>query len=115
MKYVTMKLLRVTKLPPTSKQKYVAEFKTDSGRIKKTKFGAQGYRDFTLISDSKSKYYIKDKKERLKVRDAYQRRHAKDLKTENNKLGIGAGSLAFFLLWNTPKMNVSAYRKRFNL
>ena len=38
MKIVTMKLLRVTKLPSTSKQKYVAEFKTDSGRIKKTKF-----------------------------------------------------------------------------
>ena len=110
-----MKLVSVKKLPPTSRQKYEAEFKLDNGKTKTTKFGATGYRDFTLISDPKSKFYIKDKKERLKVRDAYQKRHAKDLKTENNKLGIGAGALSFYLLWTTPKMNLSSYRKRFNL
>ena len=35
MKYVIMKLLRVTKLPPSSKQKYIAEFKKDNGKINK--------------------------------------------------------------------------------
>ena len=102
MKYVIMKLLRVTKLPPTSKQKYVAEFKTDSGRIKKTKFGAQGFTDYLQSKD----------KERRK---RYRARHRKDLKTNDP---TRAGYLAFHILWGDSTSltsNIRNYKKKFNL
>lgn len=97
-----VKLIRVRKLPATSKQKYQAEFKMDSGRIKKTKFGAQGYTDY-LIS--------KDKERRKRYRD----RHAKDLKTNDP---TRAGYLSYFLLWGDSTSltkNIADYKKRFNL
>jgi len=108
------KLLKVVKSEKKGK-KFKAIFKMDSGREKTTHFGASGMRDFTLISNPKSKFYIKEKDKREQVRDNYQRRHRKDLATENNKKGLGAGALSFFLLWTTPKMNISDYKKRFNL
>ncbi len=108
------KLLRVVESEKPNK-KFKAIYKMDSGREKTIHFGAKGMRDFTLISNPKSKFYLPDKKDRIKVRDNYQRRHKKDLITANNKLGIGAGALSFYLLWTTPKMNVSSYKRRFNL
>ena len=109
-----MKLLSV-KPSPTKTKKYVAIFKLDNDKEKKVSFGAKGYRDFTLISNPSSKFYIKEKDKREQVRDNYQRRHEKDLTTENNKKGIGAGALSYYLLWTTPKMNISAYKKTFKL
>lgn len=108
------KLLRVVESEKPNK-KFKAVFKMDNGREKTIHFGAKGMRDFTLISNPKSKFYIPDKKDRIKVRDNYQRRHKKDLITANNKTGVGAGALSFYLLWTTPKMNVSSYKRRFNL
>tara|TARA_Y100001938_G_C7820729_1_gene296497 strand:- start:243 stop:575 length:333 start_codon:yes stop_codon:yes gene_type:complete len=108
------KLLRVVKSNKKGK-KFMAVFKMENGKEKTTHFGAEGMRDFTLISNPTSKFYIKEKDKREQVRDNYQRRHRKDLTTENNKKGIGAGALSFYLLWTTPKMNVSAYKRRFNL
>ena len=96
------KLLRVTKLPPTSKQKYVAEFKLKNGKIKKTRFGATGYGDFTLTG-SKVK------------RALYRSRHKKDLNTRDP---LRAGFLSYYILWGdstSVTKNVASYKKRFNL
>ena len=109
-----MKLIKVEK-SDIPKKKFMAIFRKDNGKEKKVYFGSAGMRDFTLISSPSSQFYIKNKEDRLKVRDNYQRRHKKDLSTEKNKKGLGAGALSYYLLWTTPKMNVSAYKKRFNL
>jgi len=109
-----MKLIKVEKSDKPRK-KFVAVFKGDNAKEKRIHFVAAGMRDLTLISDKNSKFYIKEKDKREKVRDNYQRRHKKDLVTEKNKKGLGAGALSYYLLWTTPKMNVTAYRKRFNL
>ena len=108
------KLLKIVK-SSNPKKKFDAIFKLDSGKEKKVSFGAASMRDFTLISNKNSKFYIPNKEEREKVRDNYQRRHKKDLLTEKNKKGLGAGALSFYLLWTTPKINLSSYKKRFNL
>jgi len=97
-----VKLLKVTKLPATSKQKYQAVFKTDSGRTKTTNFGAEGYSDYTIH---------KDKERRKRYRD----RHAKDLKTNDP---TRAGYLSYHLLWGDSTSlttNIRNYKKRFNL
>ena len=107
------KLIKIIK-SSNPKKKFDAIFDIN-GKEKKVSFGAQGMRDFTLINDKNSKFYLPNKKDREKVRDNYQRRHKKDLLTEKNKLGLGAGSLSFHLLWTTPKMNISKYKKMFNL
>tara|TARA_R100000388_G_scaffold85033_1_gene64128 strand:- start:244 stop:576 length:333 start_codon:yes stop_codon:yes gene_type:complete len=108
------KLIKVV-TSSNKKKKFDAIFKLDNGKEKKVSFGAKSMRDFTLISNPKSKFYIPNKEDREKVRDNYQRRHKKDLLTEKNKKGLGAGALSFYLLWTTPKMNLSSYKKRFNL
>jgi hypothetical protein len=97
-----VKLLKVTKLPATSKQKYQAVFKTDSGRTKTTNFGASGYNDYTITGDKEA-------------RKRYRDRHRKDLKTNDP---TRAGYLAFHILWGDSKSvrkNVADYKKRFNL
>jgi len=107
------KLIKIIK-SSNNKKKYDAFFEIN-GKNKKISFGAEGYRDYTLINNKNSKFYLSNKKDRDKVRDQYQRRHKKDLLTDKNKLGLGAGALSYYLLWTTPKMNISLYKKRFNL
>ena len=102
MKYVIMKLLRVTKLPRTSKQKYIAEFKMDNGKIKKTRFGASGFNDYTITGDKEA-------------RKRYRARHEKDLKTNDP---TRAGYLSYHLLWGDSTSltsNIRSYKKKFNL
>ena len=97
-----VKLLKVTKLTATSKQKYEAVFKTDSGRTKTKKFGASGYNDYTITGDKEA-------------RKRYRDRHRKDLKTNDP---TRAGYLAFHILWGDSKSvrkNVADYKKRFSL
>lgn len=108
------KLIKIVK-SDKPKKKWKAIFKRQNGREKTIYFGSAGMRDFTLLNDKNSKFYIPDKKEREKVRDNYQARHKKDLITDENKQGIGAGALSYYLLWTTPKMNIASYRRRFNL
>ncbi len=96
------KLLRVVKLPPTSKQKYIAEFKLKNGRIKKTRFGATGYGDYTLTGDKEK-------------RASYRSRHKKDLRTGDP---TRAGFLSYYILWGdstSVRKNIASYKKRFNL
>ena len=54
----TIKLLKI--IPSKRKdKKYVAYFKIGDDREKVMHFGSKGMRDFTLISNKDSKFYIK--------------------------------------------------------
>jgi hypothetical protein len=77
------------------KHKYIAYF--SNGR--KTRFGAKGYEDYTMHND-------------VKRREAYRKRHAKDLNTNDP---YRAGYLSFYILWNLPTIEASVkdYNKRF--
>ena len=82
--------------------KFVATFEMDSGREKKTRFGAAGMDDYTLTGDKEQ-------------RDRYRRRHAKDLRSGDP---TRAGYLSWYILWGDStslRDNVAAYRNRFNL
>lgn len=78
------------------KHKYIAYFK--DGR--KTRFGAEGYQDFTLTGD-------------IKRREAYRQRHAKDLNTNDP---YRAGYLSYYILWGDSTSiakNIKDYNLRF--
>jgi len=107
-----MKLISI--VPSNRKdKKYKATFELDKERSVTTHFGASGYRDFTLMSDPKSKFYIKNSGEREKVRQAYLKRHAK----EDWMKPLTAGSLSRFILWEktTIPAAIKNYKRKFSL
>jgi len=110
-----MKLLKIEKSNNKGK-KWKATF-TDGEKTKTINFGASGYRDYTLMSNKDSEFYIADKKERDKVRSNYQARHKKDLETEKGKSGISAGALSFYVLWTVPTVRggIRNFKKRYKL
>ncbi len=101
-----------------SDKKYKATFiNKETKKEKNIHFGANGMRDFTLINDKNSKFYIKDPKKRIEVRTNYQRRHSKDLETKSGKTGVSAGALSYFVLWTGKTFNagLSNYKKKYKL
>jgi hypothetical protein len=70
---------------------------------KKIHFGSAFHRDYTLINNPSSKFYIKDKRERDKVRTSYRNRHNKD----PYKIPLTPASLSWFILWGKPTFNES--------
>jgi len=108
-----MKLLKI--IPSKRKgKKYVAYFKLPDGKEKAIHFGASGYRDFTLISDKTSKFYIKDKAGREKVKAAYISRHSSK---EDWSKPDRAGTLSRYILWSTPSLggSIRNFKKRFGV
>ena len=111
--------LEAVKESTNKNKKFMATFNIDGTVGSKKKvihFGAKGYRDFTLINNKKSKFYIEDPEKRNKVKSAYQARHKKDLLTANNKKGLGAGALSYYILWTKPtlKEGLTNYLNKFN-
>jgi hypothetical protein len=83
--------------------KYVANFQRENGSMFSTRFGAKGYRDYTDADTTRE------------VRDAYRRRHEKDLNTGDP---TRAGYLSYYILWGDSKnlsRNITAYRRKFGL
>jgi hypothetical protein len=76
-------------------------------------FGQANARDFTRISNPKSRFYLADEEERNKVKRAYRSRHKKD----NLDNPYSPGSLSWYLLWNKPSLteSIKSYNKRFGL
>ena len=82
--------------------KYVATFEMESGRKRKTAFGAAGMDDYTITHDKEQ-------------RARYRKRHAKDLRSGDP---TRAGFLSYYVLWGDStsiRDNIEAYRNRFNL
>ena len=107
-----MKLLKVVRSNNKSK-KWTAIFLVD-GREKRVSFGSKNYRDFVLMNDKTSKFYLPNKSDRDVVKASYIRRHEK---RENWNDPMTAGSLSRFLLWEKPTLAsaLRAFKKRFKL
>ncbi len=107
--------LRLMKIIASGRKnkKYVAIFRLPDGVERKVHFGEKGARDYTRISDRKSSFFIKDKEEREKVKDAYQARHKKDKITDP----MTPAALSWFILWGKPKLgaSISAFKKLFKV
>ena len=112
---VKEKKLRLMKIIQSGRKnkKYVAIFRLPDGSERKVHFGQKGARDFTRISDRKSSFFIKDKVEREKVKDAYQARHKKDKITDP----MTPAALSWWILWDKPRLgaSISAFKKRFGV
>jgi len=96
-----MKLVRVVKSDKPNK-KYMAIFKKDNGKEKKTYFGAAGMSDYLIHKD-------KDRRER------YRKRHEKDLRTNDP---TRAGYLTYYILWGDTtslKKNIDIYKRKFKM
>lgn len=112
---VKEKKLRLMKIIPSGRKtkKWLAIFRLPDGMERKVHFGQKGARDYTRISDRKSSFFIKDKVEREKVKDAYQARHKKD----NISDPMTPAALSWYILWDKPKLgaSISAFKKRFRV
>ena len=95
------KLVSIKPAPAGSSKKYVATFRTNSGRTKTTQFGARGYSDYTKHKDSSR-------------RSRYLSRHRS---RENWSDPTSAGALSRYILWNKSSLRASIadYKRRFNL
>lgn len=99
---------------PLKSKKYRAVFYLDGREYHHADFGGKGYRDFTLINDPDSKYYLPDEKERLEVRQRYIKRHSKMDEDFNDP--FTAGALSRWVLWEKPTLRESweFYKDKFN-
>lgn len=74
-------------------------------------FGAKNYRDYTMINDPKSKFYLPNKEDREKVKASYLSRH-------RNDKGLGSphapSELSKVILWSAPTLEggVRNYEKK---
>ena len=107
-----MKLIEIK--PSTRKDKKLMAVFDVNGKKITTHFGSKGMRDYTLINNPKSEFYIKSVKEREKVKDAYIRRHQK---REDWMKPMTAGALSKWILWTEPNLNsaIRNYRRKFSL
>ena len=103
---MALKLLSI-KPATDGKAKYIATFE-ENGRTKTTKFGAKGYKDFTIYSKTEGKA------EADMRRKAYIARHSA---TEDFTNPTTAGALSRYILWEKPTVSsaITAYRKRFSI
>jgi len=64
------------------------------------------------MSDKNSIHYLSDRKQRDKVKQAYEARHSKDNLTDPES----AGALSMFVLWQMPTLRggIREYAKKFS-
>lgn len=77
-------------------------------------FGDSRYRDFILINDKNSKYYLPDKADREKVKKAYRSRH----KNDKGLNSVHAPSeMSMVILWSEPTLNggIRAFENKHNV
>tara|TARA_R110002096_G_scaffold264801_1_gene458262 strand:- start:644 stop:967 length:324 start_codon:yes stop_codon:yes gene_type:complete len=107
-----MKLMKI--IPAKAKaKKWTAYFKLDSGKEKAVSFGASGYRDYTLIGDKTSKFYLPKKADREKVKAAYIARHGKEDQSDPTT----PATLSRYILWENPSFGgaIKAFKRRFKV
>ena len=108
-----VKLLKIIKSKKENK-KYDAYFLLDNGKEKVVSFGQSGARDYTLINDKTSEFYLPKVLDRNVTKASYRRRHEKDLLTKDP---TRAGYLSYFLLWNKKTLggSIKYYKNKFKL
>ena len=95
-------------------KKYMAIFLVNNEKVKTIHFGSKNMRDFTLINDKSSKWYLPKVLDRNVVKDSYLRRHEKNEDWTNP---MTAGALSRWILWDkkTLASSIKAFKKRFKL
>tara|TARA_R110002126_G_scaffold104226_3_gene237726 strand:- start:247 stop:576 length:330 start_codon:yes stop_codon:yes gene_type:complete len=95
-------------------KKLDAYFILDNGKEKIVSFGQRGARDFTLINDKNSKFYLPKVLDRNVTKDSYLRRHRA---RENWYNPLTAGSLSKWILWSGKTLDgsIKAFKKKFKL
>ena len=91
----------ITKDNETNKKMKAVFYDKDNKKVKTTRFGADGYSDYTKHKDDERK-------------KRYIDRHKKN---ENWNDPKAAGTLSRYILWNKPtiKASIDDYKRRFNL
>ena len=76
------------------------------------RFGSSAHRDFTLLNDKSSRFYLPDKDNREKIRQNYINRHKKDPKGVHNP-----SSMSDLILWSEPTLRkgITKYEKKFGV
>lgn len=108
-----VKLIKIVKSSKAAK-KYDAYFKLDNGKEKVVSFGSSSMRDFTLINDKNSEFYLPKVLDRNVVKASYLRRHRA---RENWSNFLTAGSLSRWILWDrkTLKASIAKFKRKFKL
>lgn len=111
-----IKLIKIVK-SAKDKKKYDAHFLLDNGKIKISSFGQSGARDFTLINDKSSPFYLNTMVDRNKVKSAYYKRHYKRENKLWNSSPMSPAALSKLVLWNKPtlKESIKYYKDKFKL
>tara|TARA_R110000787_G_scaffold55038_1_gene127433 strand:+ start:52 stop:384 length:333 start_codon:yes stop_codon:yes gene_type:complete len=95
-------------------KKYTAYFIMNDGKERIVHFGQAGARDYTLINNKSSSFYLPKKADRDAVKAAYRRRHEKDLLTNDP---TRPGYLSYYVLWNQKTLggSIKHYKNKFKL
>jgi Family of unknown function (DUF5754) len=97
-----MELLRVVSSTTIGKKYTAIFYNKETGRKKRTSFGARGMDDYTITHDKEQ-------------RERYRTRHKKDLTTDDP---TRAGFLSYYILWGPSTSideNIRYYKKKFHL
>ena len=109
------KVIKLMKIIPakTKGKKWTAYFSIGKDKEKAVSFGASGYRDYTLMSDKTSKFYLPKKEDREKVKSAYISRHSREDQTNPMK----PATLSRYILWSSPSFggSIRNFKKRFGV
>ena len=109
-------MVKLLKILPSKKEgkKYTAYFIMNDGKERIVHFGASEYRDYILINDKNSKWYLPKVLDRNVTKDSYRRRHQKDLLTKDP---TRPGYLSYYILWNKKTLGASIahFKNKFKL
>lgn len=109
-------MVKLLKILPSKKEgkKYTAYFIMNDGKERIVHFGASGYRDYILINDKNSKWYLPKVLDRNVTKDSYRRRHQKDLLTKDP---TRPGYLSYYILWNKKTLggSIKHFKNKFKL
>ena len=108
-----VKLIKIVKSQKPAK-KYDAYFKLDNGKEKIVSFGSSGMRDYTLINDKNSEFYLPKLIDRNVTKASYLRRHRA---RENWENPLTAGALSRWILWDRKslKASIAKFKRKFKL
>ena len=109
---MSLKLIKV--VPSKMDGKKLSAYFIKNGKEIVRHFGQSGARDFTLINDKNSKFYLPKVLDRNVVKDAYLRRHRA---RENWDNPLTNGALSRHLLWSRPTLKgaIKAFKKKFKV
>jgi len=112
-------MIKLISIIPSKRKgkKWEASFSVDGKDNKTVNFGADGYRDYTLLSNKTSKFYLKEKSERDKVKSAYINRHRKREEKLWKNSPMSPATLSRFILWEKPTLTsaIVAFKARFKV